>query len=302
MSFKTFIYYCALSGGWAAFLAWAFLHATGLGGKQPAEWLKNNELLRACFTGAVLGLLVAAAVGAMDALLNAVGLQRVTRVLVALGVGMVGGLLGALAGGLLYQVSGWFRVFGWMLTGACIGASIGVFDWLRAIQAKEDTGMAFKKVLNGVIGGLLGGLIGGLPFSALYSIDRLGRSSLTIGLVLLGLSIGLMIGLAQVFLKEAWIKIEAGFRAGREVMLGKEVTTIGRAESCDIGLFRDNTIERSHAKILLQNNRYLLEDENTPAGTFLNNERVGKPTPLKNGDLIRVGSCELRFGERQKRS
>ena len=28
-----------------------------------------------------------------------------------------------------------------------------------------------------------------------------------------------MIGLAQVILKEAWIKVDAGFRAGRELIL-----------------------------------------------------------------------------------
>ena len=78
------------------------------------------------------------------------------------------------------------------------------------------------------------------------------NSSLAIGLVILGLCIGLLIGLAQVVLKEAWLKVESGFRAGREVMLSKDETTIGRAESCDIGLFGDNTIERLHARIQLQ--------------------------------------------------
>ena len=78
--------------------------------------------------------------------------------------------------------------------------------------------------------------------------------------MLLGVCIGLLIGLAQVILKEAWIKVEAGFRAGRELMLTKDETTIGRAEGCDLGLFGDNTIEKLHARIVLKNNRYLLED------------------------------------------
>ena len=68
MSFKTFIYYCALCGGWAGFLAWAVVHLAGLGGRASTL----NPTLRACLTGGVLGLTVAAAVGAMDALLNAV--------------------------------------------------------------------------------------------------------------------------------------------------------------------------------------------------------------------------------------
>ena len=44
------------------------------------------------------------------------------------------------------------------------------------------------------------------------------------------------------------------------MMLSKDETTIGRAETCDIGLFGDNTIEQLHARILLKGNRYLLAD------------------------------------------
>ncbi len=83
-------------------------------------------------------------------------------------------------------------------------------------------------------------------------------------------------------------------------MLTKDETTIGRAESCDLGLFGDNTVEKLHARILLKNNRYVLADAETPAGTFLNDKPVGKPTPLRDGDPIRVGNSVLRFGERAR--
>ena len=126
-------------------------------------------------------------------------------------------------------------------------------------------------------------------------------SPLATGFVILGVCIGLLIGTAQVVLKEAWLKIESGRRAGREVLLTKPSITIGRAESCDIGLFGDAAVERMHARILLQGNRYLLADEDTPAGTYLNDERIDGPAPLSSGDVIRVGNCTLRFGERQKR-
>ena len=39
------------------------------------------------------------------------------------------------------------------------------------------------------------------------------------GFVVLGLCMGLMIAVAQVVLKEAWLKVEAGFRKGRELLL-----------------------------------------------------------------------------------
>jgi hypothetical protein len=295
MSFKLFIYYCALCGGWAAFLTWAILAATGLRGHvSPYLW--------ATLTGGLLGLLVASAVGAVDALLNAAGSQRFVRVLLCLGIGLFGGLVSALAGEILHSALHFPIVFGWILVGVCVGASIGIFDLTQAMFAGQDLRLPLKKMLNGIYGGLLGGFLGGLPFGFLVGNHKIPRSDLTISLVILGLCIGLLIGLAQVFLKEAWIKVARGFRAGRELLLSKEETTIGRAEGCDLGLFGDNGIERLHARILLRNNRYLLADANTPGGTFLNDERIGEPTPLKSGDTIRVSNSIIEFGERQKRT
>ena len=102
----------------------------------------------------------------------------------------------------------------------------------------------------------MGGILGGILAYAVQVVlgqagacSRQGRPTALWtptgwGFVALGMCIGLLIGLAQVILKEAWIKVEVGFRAGREMILTKEKTTIGRAESCDIGLFGDNQIEK----------------------------------------------------------
>lgn len=287
MSFRLFIYYCATCGGWAAFLTWGLLAATGWRGHL-------NHYLFATLTGGVLGALVASAIGGVDAVLNAVGSQRYVRVGVCLGIGLFGGMFGGVAGEFLHSIPKLhLPVFiGWMLTGLCIGASIGIYDLLRSWRTKGDMHVPLKKTLNGIYGGLLGGFLGGLLFGAI---------PLSISLVVLGVCIGLLIGLAQVFLKEAWLKVAQGFRAGRELLLSKEETIIGRAESCDLGLFGDNTIERLHARILLKNNCYVLADAETPGGTFLNEERISKPTPLKSGDKIRVGNSVIEFGERQKR-
>jgi hypothetical protein len=122
------------------------------------------------------------------------------------------------------------------------------------------------------------------------------------GFVALGMCIGLLIGLAQVILKEAWVRVEAGFKPGREKILSKERTTVGRAEVCDIGLFGDNAVEKLHANIIMAGNRYFLEDAGTPAGTFLNDRPVQGRMPLKNGDLIRLGRNVLCFRERAKRT
>lgn len=295
MSFRLFIYYCALVGGWGGFLAWGLVLALGLG--EVA-----NLTVRALLIGGLLGLLVAGLIGIIDAIINASGFGRILRVLVSMGVGLLGGMIG----GALGQAMG-IIVIGWVLTGAAIGASIGAFDLVRAAMGKDDIRLPLKKVLNGLYGGILGGLLGGLFFSfltrsQLLPVDDQLRSGLTLGFVILGMSIGLFIGLAQVFLKEAWVRVEAGFRPGREVMLSKEETTIGRAESCDIGLFGDSNVEKLHCQIFIKSNRYFLTDGNTPGGTMVNDQRVGKdPVALRNGDTIQIGKSILRFREREKR-
>jgi hypothetical protein len=294
MSFNLFIYYCALSGSWAALAAWALAYGIGLTRDDVGDYISTT------LTAGLLGVLVAAVIGLLDALLNAVGSQRWARVLSALSVGLLGGLLGGLIGEGLHQGLHIPRFFGWMLVGLAIGASIGVFDLIYAFTASQPKGAAMRKILNGVIGGLLGGLLGGVLFELLIGKLNLPHSSLPIGLAMIGLCIGLLIGLAQVILKEAWLRVEAGFRPGRELMLTKSETTIGRGEACDLGLFGDPSIEKVHARIMLHGERYFVMDAGTSTGTFVNEERIAEPITLCSGDTIRVGDSIIRFGEKRK--
>jgi hypothetical protein len=155
---------------------------------------------------------------------------------------------------------------------------------------------------------LAGGLLGGFLYWALGKAweqvfpgkGNLWSPSAT-GFVALGLCIGLMIGLAQVVLREAWLRVEAGFRKGRELPLHKAELTLGRAESCDVGLFGDAAVSRLHARIRRRGGGYTIEDAGSTGGTFVNDAPVTGPRPLRSGDLIRLGNSLLRFRERQKR-
>src|SRR5262249_1623773 len=199
---------------------------------------------------------------------------------------------------------------GWALTGLLIGASLGVFDVLARLVRGQELRGARRKVRNGLLGGTVGGLLGGVLFLYIRGAwagvfgDRpegdLWSPSAT-GFVALGLCIGLAGGLAQVTLREAGVRVAPGFRAGRELILTKPETTLGRGEACDIGLFGDARVERTHARILRQGGEYLLADAGTPGGTYLNGQRIGRPMPLRSGDLIGLGGSILRFGERRKR-
>jgi hypothetical protein len=298
MSFQLFIYYSAICGGWAALLAAAVV--LGLGIPEIA-----SALARTAVIGALLGGFVGSAIGLVDGLLNDKGADRLLRAGLCGLLGVLAGLIGATIGQLTLEYIGLPALFGWMIAGALIGASIGTFDIARGWMG-GDPGAGWRKVFNGLIGGLLGGLLGGLPFTLVQNFQVLSewfpRSSLATCLVLLGLLIGLAIGLAQIMLKEAWIRVEEGFRPGRELLLAKEETTIGRGEGCDLGLFGDSNVQRLHARILLQKNQYLLMHVAEEGETFLNDAPVPrKPVPLRAGDRIRIGKNVLQFGERQKK-
>lgn len=320
MSFRLFIYYCAVFGGCAAFFGWML-----------SRWVPfEHKVAEAALQGMLLGTMVAFLLGLIDGLWNSGGqfLAVSSRAFVALLIGCIGGFLGGGIGQIFFGftqqwflIGAAFLVVGWTITGLLIGASIGVFDVLARIMQNEDTGGAQKKLFNGILGGTAGGILGGILALALGIAFRTifggGSSSATpsfwdffarpwtpsaAGFVALGMCIGLLIGLAQVMLKEAWLKVEKGFRAGRELIVSKPLLTIGRAESCDIGLFGDPTVEKLHVRILQRGGQYLVEDQNTGSGTLVNGQRIYGATPLRSGDLIQIGRNTLSFGERAKRS
>lgn len=302
MSFRLFVYYCALCGGWAALVGW-FL----------GVWLAPGEeslLLRNGTIGMFLGLFIAMGLGLVDALWLLSWRQAgalLGRVFVAMLVGGAGGLLAGIVGQLLYQTTSLLAIYivGWTLLGVLCGASVGTFDLLTGSRPEDRRG-ARAKLLKCLLGGTIGGIVGG---AFAFMFRQLLRSETyelyfptALGFVALGGCIGLLVGLAQVILKEAWIRVEAGFRPGREMILAKEKTSIGRSEGSDVPLFGDAGVEKLHAQIVLDAHRYWLEDQGTPGGTFLNDEKVNGRTPLKSGDQIRMGKSVLRFYERQKRS
>jgi hypothetical protein len=329
MSFRLFIYYCAMCGAGGGFLGWAVgrflvwvLQLLFRGGVS----IIITDGLKAMFVGMV----VAAALGLVDALWVC-SLRQPASIALRVGTAMLVGTLGGLFGGLvppvisdllrsamgeappvaLVRLLGWVTdLFTWTITGTLIGASVGTFDLLANVARGRDIGAAVRKTLKGLTGGAIGGAVGGLLSLLLHGLWGLlfqGKpaeslwSPSSFGFIILGLCIGLLIGLAQIILKEAWVRVEQGFRRGRQMILQKGEITIGRAEGCDIGLFGDPLVDKLHARILRQGNQYVVVDAGSMAGTFVNDQRVAGPTPLRDGDAIRLGKCVLRFGERAKR-
>ncbi len=323
MSFRRFVYWCAVCGAWSAFFGWTLGRLLAPAGAQHADTAAAPgddslwpDLLRASVLGLFLGLAVALGLSLLDTLWN-LSLRRFglvfLRVGTALLVGAAGGFLGAFVGALLYGLTQWSPLFllGWTVVGLLVGASVGSFEVVAGLARRQNLGGAAKKFRKCLVGGGVGGLLGGavaLGLRALAAVvfgdkdeNRL-LSPTALGFVALGACIGLLVGLAQVVLKEAWVRVEAGFRAGREMILAKQSTSIGRAEGSDIALFGDGGVERLHARIVQEGGRYYLEEAGPTAGTFVNDRKLQGRVALASGDLIRVGRSALRFHERQRRA
>lgn len=303
MSFRLFVYYCAILGGWFGLVGWALGRLLA-----PGAVDEGGGLIRTLVRGLALGMTVAFGVGLVDGLCRHSWrrpLALLTRSLAVALVGLAAGLVGAALGQVLYQATGLRSLIplGWLLTGLLVGSAIGAYDITRRLVAGEGPAGAGRTTLHGAVGGGLGGLIGVAFYLGLGWLlgSLLGRpaqdlvSSSAWGFVVLGACLGLFIGLAQVVLRQAWVRVEAGLRPGRELILTREATTLGRDESCDIGLFGDPAIEKVHARIVARGRRYYLEDAGTPAGTYLNDKRLQQAAVLHGGDLIRVGRSVLRF-------
>jgi len=56
-------------------------------------------------------------------------------------------------------------------------------------------------------------------------------------------------------------------------------------------------VSRLHAKLYVQGNQYLIEDQNSTNFTFVNKQKLAPktPTPIKDGDEIKLGRVLMRF-------
>jgi NADPH-dependent 2,4-dienoyl-CoA reductase/sulfur reductase-like enzyme/pSer/pThr/pTyr-binding forkhead associated (FHA) protein len=80
---------------------------------------------------------------------------------------------------------------------------------------------------------------------------------------------------------------------GASVELG-DVTTIGRRPESD-AVVSDPLVSGDHAEIRRIGDGYVLADAGSRNGTFLNDLQVMEPTPLADGDRVRVGDTQIVF-------
>ena len=84
-----------------------------------------------------------------------------------------------------------------------------------------------------------------------------------------------------------------GGRAGEHFALEQGRTTIGRSPDCDIFL-DDVTVSRRHAVALKQGDAFVIEDQGSLNGTFLNRRRI-ESAELSDDDELQIGKYRLVF-------
>ncbi len=80
--------------------------------------------------------------------------------------------------------------------------------------------------------------------------------------------------------------------------LGEKAVVVGRSPECDIQLEVQN-VSRKHARVLLHNEEYLIEDLDSTNGVFVNGIRVVRCV-LRNNDQIEIGGVKLMFNEEKR--
>ena len=79
----------------------------------------------------------------------------------------------------------------------------------------------------------------------------------------------------------------------RQINVKGSLTTIGRKDGNSLVLDSDR-VSRTHAVIDWDGDHYTVIDTGSRNGTFVNGRRVRRQA-LRNGDMITIGDCEIRF-------
>lgn len=300
------IYYNGLFGALGGLLGWLLFGVFGdVNSSDTIQWLLGGALI-----GGSIGYLVVSVEAIRD--------RSLVRFCRLASYGVVLGALGGAAGMWLgdwvnYLLVGWIgaqragltlaatmaaRGIGWLFLGIAVGLSEGI--------AARSLG----KLSYGTLGGAIGGFVGGGLFGLLY-LQTLQKDAViqaeagawagAMGLMILGACIGSFSALVQGVFQPASIRVLRGWQEGRDYPLIKPVNLLGRDERADIALFRDMKVEKRHALIRRQGNRYVLVNHDSPPDqTRVNGQPVFQSCDLHDGDRIQLGNIVLRFQQRKR--
>jgi hypothetical protein len=84
-----------------------------------------------------------------------------------------------------------------------------------------------------------------------------------------------------------------------EVLIGREDPVSNIYPDIDLTPHggEEGGVSRLHAKLFINGSQYMIEDQNSTNFTFVNRQKLAPktPTPIKDGDEIRLGRVVLKF-------
>ncbi len=182
------------------------------------------------------------------------------------------------------------RGMAWAFVSMGAGLGLGV-----ALKSK-------KLLFNGTVGGMIGGMLGGMLFDPVHRFiqDAPEEAALSraVGCTCVGLLVGLFTGIIENLSKESWFLMQKGPLTGKQFILFKNATVIGSSPKADIYLFKDPAIEPKHAVVTKSGNKYLIADEKTGSGVFVNGRPIDKYI-LQPNDIVSIGETVLKYMEKE---
>ena len=96
-----------------------------------------------------------------------------------------------------------------------------------------------------------------------------------------------------------WLVSYAKNPDGEDFKLYAGYNRLGANPACDI-VVDDDTVSGSHAIIVFRDGRFLIKDDLSRNGTFVNNKEVTEAHPLQSYDQVRLGNTSMTFVAAQK--
>ncbi|MCP4296177.1 MAG: hypothetical protein GY786_11260 [Proteobacteria bacterium] len=178
--------------------------------------------------------------------------------------------------------NGFLNALRWFFLLFFVGIAIG----LRDRNQLQLTRGIFSGVIAGFFGGALIGIIETLVTST-YWARGISFTSLTVIFSLTTLAF-------SKYNQKQWIKVLNGSLEGQCFELSHEIHFIGTQNSDDINFTGYKAINSTHAKLLRYSYGYSLVDNDPFGHTYVNFRNVAEQ-PLKNGDILKIGTATFQY-------
>ncbi|WP_062464997.1 FHA domain-containing protein FhaB/FipA [Demequina soli] len=88
------------------------------------------------------------------------------------------------------------------------------------------------------------------------------------------------------------LAVTGGPLKGTTIPLGTAPVLVGRASTCTL-VIDDDYCSARHCRIYPEGDRWMVEDLGSTNGTYLGNQKVTDPVPLREGEVVRLGATSL---------